>query len=280
VVARDDAPRGQAGEVIDLEGGVLRARAREREGEGQENPGAIWNFEIEDSTGEARTVEECLELFGRMPLPRYIRRSNASDPDRGADRLWYQTLFAREPGAVAAPTAGLHFTETLLARLAESGVVRTSITLHVGPGTFRPVSAATAEEHEMHAESYRVPESAVTAVARAVAGGNRVVAVGTTSLRALEAACDDSGRLRPSAGETRLFITPGYRFRAADALLTNFHLPRSTLLMLASAFAGRERILRLYAEAIARGYRFYSYGDAMLLLRGQQRDPESGRRSP
>jgi S-adenosylmethionine:tRNA ribosyltransferase-isomerase len=189
-------------------------------------------------------------------------------PDREADASWYQTLFANEIGAVAAPTAGLHFTRQLLDELKGRGIVRTEITLHVGAGTFQPVTALTVEGHVMHVERYRVPEAAAAAVAGARARGGRVVAVGTTSARAIESACDSSNRVQPGSGETRLFITPGYRFRAIDALITNFHLPRSTLLMLVSAFAGRETVLGLYADAIARGYRFYSYGDAMLLTGG------------
>ncbi|HEV8113414.1 MAG TPA: tRNA preQ1(34) S-adenosylmethionine ribosyltransferase-isomerase QueA [Planctomycetota bacterium] len=260
------AKRLKVGELLELAGGAVEARACARELDASGRPGAAWTFEIRDASGTERTVEDCLERFGSMPLPPYIRRDTAADPRDDADRAWYQTVFAREPGAVAAPTAGLHFTRELLARLEARGVERTEVTLHVGAGTFKPVSAAIVEDHAMHAETYRVGDAAALAVERARARNGRVVAVGTTSARALESACDDAGRVRPGSRDTSLFITPGYEFRAVDALLTNFHLPRSTLLMLVSAFAGRERILRLYAEAIERGYRFYSYGDAMLLM--------------
>lgn len=262
------AKRLRAGEVLELEGGALTARACERSFDAEGKPGAEWILEIADASGDARTVEECLERIGRMPLPPYIRRPAEDRADREADASWYQTVFANETGAVAAPTAGLHFTRRLLDDLEARGVSRTEITLHVGAGTFQPVTALTVEDHSMHAERYRVPEAAAAAVERTRARGGRVVAVGTTSARALESACEASGRLRSGAGETRLFITPGYRFRAIDALITNFHLPRSTLLMLVSAFAGRETVLGLYADAIARRYRFYSYGDAMLLTGG------------
>lgn len=260
------AGRIRVGESIELEGGALRARACARGVGPRGAPGAEWRFEIQDPSRPDVPLEDLLEEIGRMPLPPYIRRQPTEDPRRPKDRHWYQTVFAREMGAVAAPTAGLHFTAPLLDRLRERGVERTEITLHVGQGTFEPVAVERIEEHVMHAESYRVSASARSAVEQARARGNRVLAVGTTSARALESTCDASGTIRAGSGETRLFITPGYRFRAVDALLTNFHLPRSTLLMLVSAFLGRERTLRLYREAIERGYRFYSYGDAMLLL--------------
>jgi S-adenosylmethionine:tRNA ribosyltransferase-isomerase len=257
------AKRLREGEVLALEGGALRARAvrRERDDRGVHSE---WILEIDDVEDPGRTVEESLERFGRMPLPPYIERDPTSP--READAASYQTIFARESGAVAAPTAGLHFTEDLVARLARRGVETATVTLHVGAGTFQPVATERIEEHRMHAEAFRVGAATADALARTRARGGRVVAVGTTSARALESACDDSGTVRPASGETRLFVKPGYRFRAFDALLTNFHLPRSTLLMLVSALAGRERILALYEEAIAIGYRFYSYGDAMLLL--------------
>jgi S-adenosylmethionine:tRNA ribosyltransferase-isomerase len=226
--------------------------------------------EITDPIDGARDVAESVDRIGRMPLPPYIERSRDPDARSEQDRDWYQTIFAREAGAVAAPTAGLHFTQDLLARLAERGVETARITLHVGAGTFQPVATDVVEEHRMHAEEFRVEPSVADAIARTRGRGGRVVAVGTTSARAIESACERTGRVRPASASTRLFITPGYTFRAVDALLTNFHLPRSTLLLLVSAFAGRERIRTLYAEAIERGYRFYSYGDAMLLL-GERR---------
>jgi S-adenosylmethionine:tRNA ribosyltransferase-isomerase len=203
-----------------------------------------------------------LERHGHVPLPPYI--AHAGDAD---DAQRYQTVFARAPGAVAAPTAALHFDEALLARLDERGIARTAITLHVGAGTFQPVRTESIDAHAMHRERYEIPSSAVTAIDAARARGGRIVAVGTTSLRALEAAAAEPGGLAAGARETALFITPGYRFRVVDLLVTNFHLPKSTLLMLVSAFAGHDRMRALYAHAIATQYRFFSYGDAMLLRR-------------
>jgi len=202
-----------------------------------------------------------LERSGLPPLPPYIRRK--AEP---GDRERYQTVFAREPGSVAAPTAGLHFTQGLLARLAERGVERAEIVLHVGPGTFQPVKVEHVESHRVAPEPFAVPEETAQAVRRARARGGRVVAVGTTVVRALETAARDDRTLEAKEGETGLVVFPGFRFRVVDALLTNFHLPRSSLLLLVSALAGRERVLSAYAEAIAAGYRFYSYGDAMLIL--------------
>ncbi len=210
----------------------------------------------------AAEVEPHLERFGHVPLPPYIRRG-----DEAADRESYQTVYARHPGAVAAPTAGLHFTPELLADLEARGVHRAAVTLHVGYGTFKPITAERVEDHRMDAERYSVPEAAAAAIRRARRSGGRVVAVGTTVVRTLESAASGDGTVRSGAGSTELFITPGFRFRAVDALLTNFHLPRSTLLMLVCAFAGRDRVLAAYREAVARGYRFYSYGDAMFLER-------------
>ena len=205
-------------------------------------------------------AEAALERHGHVPLPPYIRRTDApSDRDR------YQTVYAREAGSVAAPTAGLHFTTALLERLRERGVERAELVLHVGPGTFRPVEANDVREHRVDPERFAVPEATAAAVDRARAEGRRVVAVGTTATRALESALDPAGRLRAGEGETALVIVPGFRFRAVDALVTNFHLPRSSLLLLVSAFGGRERVLSAYAEAVRQRYRFYSYGDAMLL---------------
>ena len=200
-----------------------------------------------------------LEARGEVPLPPYItHRAEDSDAAR------YQTVYAREPGAVAAPTAGLHFDEPLLAALRAKGVGIASLTLHVGAGTFQPVRVDEISRHVMHSEWYAVPEPTVAAIAAARARGGRVVAVGTTALRALESAAAE-GELRAGSAETRLFITPGYRFRVVDRLVTNFHLPKSTLLMLVSAFAGTDNIRRAYAHAVADRYRFFSYGDAMLL---------------
>jgi S-adenosylmethionine:tRNA ribosyltransferase-isomerase len=207
-------------------------------------------------------LESWLQHAGRLPLPPYIHR----DPDV-ADQARYQTVFAREPGAVAAPTAGLHFDEPLLQALRERGVEFGHITLHVGAGTFQPVRVDELAEHHMHSEWLNVGAHLVEQVRRARARGGRVVAVGTTVVRALESALRD-GELQPFAGETSIFILPGYRIRSVDALLTNFHLPESTLLMLVSAFAGRERMFAAYAHAIRARYRFFSYGDAMLLFPG------------
>jgi S-adenosylmethionine:tRNA ribosyltransferase-isomerase len=202
-----------------------------------------------------------LERHGHVPLPPYIRRADAPE-----DRERYQTVYARETGSVAAPTAGLHFTPELLDRLRGRGVERAEIVLHVGPGTFRPVEAADVREHRVDPERFTIPEETAAAIDRARAEGRRVVAVGTTATRALESAVDDAGRMRPGDGETDLVIVPGFRFRVVDALVTNFHLPRSSLLLLVSAFAGRERVLSAYAEAVRHRYRFYSYGDAMLVV--------------
>jgi S-adenosylmethionine:tRNA ribosyltransferase-isomerase len=203
-----------------------------------------------------------LAQVGRMPLPPYIKRPGGADE---RDRADYQTIFAARDGAVAAPTAGLHFTPALLSALAARGVARVAVTLHVGAGTFLPVKAEDTNDHVLHAEYGIVDEAAATAIEHARAAGGRVVAVGTTSLRLLESAADDGGRVRPFAGDTDLFITPGYRFKAVDLLLTNFHLPRSTLFMLVCAFAGIGRMKAAYAHAKAAGYRFYSYGDCCLL---------------
>ncbi len=207
----------------------------------------------------ARTVLEWLEHYGEIPLPPYLHRPAEADDDAR-----YQTVYARDPGAVAAPTAGLHFDEAMLARLREAGVNSAFVTLHVGAGTFQPVRADDLAEHVMHRERYVVPPETVAAVEAARAAGGRVGAVGTTSLRALESAARD-GVLRAGGGETDLFITPGYHFNVVDRLVTNFHLPRSTLLMLVSAFGGMDLLLRAYAHAVDERYRFFSYGDAMLI---------------
>jgi S-adenosylmethionine:tRNA ribosyltransferase-isomerase len=213
-------------------------------------------------------VRALAERVGRVPLPPYIRREAGSDPRDAADRVRYQTVFAREPVAAAAPTAGLHFTGALREACAARGVGWAAVTLAVGPGTFRPVKCGRVEEHPMHPERWRIPEETAAAVRKAKAAGGRIVAVGTTAVRTLEAAAAASPDGLPAAGEgtTDLFILPGFRFRAADALLTNFHLPRSTLLGLVFAFAGRDRVLAAYGEAVRERYRFFSYGDAMLVI--------------
>ena len=204
-----------------------------------------------------------LDAFGHVPLPPYITHADAAD-----DAARYQTVFAQRPGAVAAPTASLHFDEAVLAALAQRGVASAQVTLHVGAGTFQPVRSATLAEHKMHSEWYEVGAATVAAIARTRAAGGRIVAAGTTTLRALESAAL-GGALRATTGETDIFITPGFDFQVVDRLLTNFHLPRSTLLMLVSAFAGHAHMHALYRHAIEAQYRFFSYGDAMLL--GRQR---------
>jgi S-adenosylmethionine:tRNA ribosyltransferase-isomerase len=199
---------------------------------------------------------------GQVPLPPYIRRDpEPTDVDR------YQTVYAREEGAVAAPTAGLHFDESMLEEIRAAGIATAFITLHVGAGTFQPVRSEHIEDHVMHAERVVVSAEVCRRIAETRARGARVVAVGTTCVRALEAAAEEGGEVRPLDGETRLFIRPGYRFRCVDGLLTNFHLPESTLLMLVCAFAGREPVLAAYRHAVDRGYRFFSYGDAMFVTR-------------
>ncbi len=230
------------------------ARVLAREGE-------FWRLRFDEP------VLACLEREGALPLPPYIERAPLAD-----DEARYQTIYAREPGSVAAPTAGLHFDEAVLDRLRERGVQSAFVTLHVGAGTFQPVRVDDLSQHRMHAERYHVPARTAQAIDEARSRGARIVAVGTTSLRTLESAADESGRVAAGSGETRLFVTPGYRFRVVQRLLTNFHLPRSTLLMLVSAFAGVDRVRRAYAHAIARRYRFFSYGDAMLLERSDARE--------
>jgi S-adenosylmethionine:tRNA ribosyltransferase-isomerase len=211
-------------------------------------------------------VELLLESVGRMPLPPYISRDPNDSRDR-MDRRRYQTMFAREPGAIAAPTAGLHFTPEVLARLTTAGIEHATLTLHVGPGTFQPVRTDEAEDHHMQAERYVLPEETVAAVERTRARGGRVVAVGTTVVRTLEHAArrNKEGRMVAGPDSADIYIFPGFEFRVVDAMLTNFHLPRSTPLLLVSAFAGRERVLAAYRVAIEAGFRFYSYGDAMLV---------------
>jgi S-adenosylmethionine:tRNA ribosyltransferase-isomerase len=209
-------------------------------------------------------LDQAIEERGDMPLPPYIAARRAPDARDHAD---YQTMFALDEGSVAAPTAGLHFTAELAGRLAQRGIAIHTVTLHVGAGTFLPVKAEDTSGHRMHPEMGTVSAPVADALNAARRSGGRIVAVGSTSLRLLESAADESGQIHPFAGETALFITPGYRFRAVDVLMTNFHLPRSTLFMLASAFCGLDRMKRAYAHAIAAGYRFYSYGDACLMFR-------------
>ena len=214
-------------------------------------------------------VFELIEAHGRLPLPPYI--DHAAD---AFDEQRYQTVYAKQPGAVAAPTAGLHFDDALLTKLAAKGVDFAYVTLHVGAGTFQPVRVEVLAEHNMHTEWYTVSQATVDAVGAAKAAGRAVVAVGTTSLRALESA-SQSGVLAAGSADTALFITPGYTFKTVTRLITNFHLPKSTLLMLVSAFAGYQPIRRAYAHAIASQYRFFSYGDAMLLTTGQHKNPDA-----
>lgn len=203
---------------------------------------------------------ELAEQFGKLPLPPYIEH-----PAAGADEARYQTVYAREPGAVAAPTAGLHFDEAMLATLRAQGVQTAFLTLHVGAGTYQPVRVDKIADHRMHSERFEIPLATAAAIAATHAKGGRVIAVGTTSLRALESAGNPDGSVRSGPAETSIFITPGYRFKVVDRLITNFHLPKSTLLMLVSAFAGYDNIRAAYAHAVAERYRFFSYGDAMLL---------------
>jgi S-adenosylmethionine:tRNA ribosyltransferase-isomerase len=201
--------------------------------------------------------EEVLERAGQMPLPPYIT-------ERLEDKERYQTVYAVTRGSAAAPTAGLHFTPELLRQIADKGVRIVDVLLHVGLGTFRPVSEENIEDHRMHQEFYRVTEEAAQAINDARAAGGRIVCVGTTSVRTLESVATDDGVVHPGSGYTGIYITPGYRYKAVDALITNFHLPESTLLMLVSAFAGREEVLRVYEHAVAQKYRFFSFGDATL----------------
>jgi S-adenosylmethionine:tRNA ribosyltransferase-isomerase len=209
-----------------------------------------------------RAVDALVDRLGHVPLPPYIKRD-----DRPSDRERYQTVYARARGSIAAPTAGLHFTDALLAALAARGIERLALTLHVGYGTFKPIRTSNVEEHVVDPEAVVVPEAAAAALTRALQAGRRIVAVGTTTVRALESLeVTNEGRVEAFAGDTGLFIRPGHRFRLVGAMITNFHLPRSSLLLLVSAFAGREQVLAAYREAVARGYRFYSYGDAMLIV--------------
>jgi len=236
----------------------LSARVLEKAEEGE----VLLDF---DQSGKA--LEAALHLFGEMPLPPYIAGKRAPDT-RDLDD--YQTVFANRSGAVAAPTASLHFTPALIAAIEARGVRLCRVTLHVGAGTFLPVKAEDTDAHRMHAEWGEVSEEAAALMNEAHARGHRIIAAGTTSLRVLESAADEQGAIHPYRGETSIFITPGFRFRAVDMLLTNFHLPRSTLFMLVCAFAGLDRMKRAYAHAINTHYRFYSYGDACLLFRAEE----------
>ena len=257
------AGRLSVGERIDFSGEIT-ATIEEKLSQGR----GVVSLEC---PGELMTA---LNRVGLTPLPPYIHRdqqppgeaSSQQQAQEAADRARYQTVYAQEPGAVAAPTAGLHFDEAMLERLAACDVGLARITLHVGLGTFRPVRVANIEEHQMDVERYQITAEAAQTINACRAEGGRIVAVGTTVVRTLETLADDSGQIAAGSGETSLFIYPGYRFRAVDMLLTNFHLPRSTLLMLVSAFAGCEQVLAAYEEAIAGRYRFYSYGDCMLII--------------
>ncbi|MEE3156572.1 MAG: tRNA preQ1(34) S-adenosylmethionine ribosyltransferase-isomerase QueA, partial [Pseudomonadota bacterium] len=244
--------RLRVGDIAEFGGGVT-AVAEDRLADGS----FVLAFEGEEP------VEVLLERAGRMPLPPYIAGKRETD---ARDREDYQTMFAAEDGAVAAPTAALHFTPDLIAALDAAGVARETLTLHVGAGTFLPVKAEDTDDHAMHSEWGRIEADTARRLNTARAAGGRIIAVGTTSLRLLESATGDDNVIREFAGDTDIFITPGYRFRAVDGLMTNFHLPKSTLMMLVSALMGRDRMMAAYAYAIAQEYRFYSYGDSSLLL--------------
>ena len=247
-----NAKRVREGDRIEFGAGVA-ASASDKSADGS----ALLHFHGEEP------VELLLERAGRMPLPPYIAGRRPADA-RDADD--YQTMFARDEGAVAAPTAALHFTPRLMSALADAGIGHETLTLHVGAGTFLPVKVEDTAEHRMHSEWGRIPSETADRLNAARAVGGRIIAVGTTSLRLLESAADEKGRVRSFEGDTAIFITPGYRFRAVDGLVTNFHLPRSTLFMLVSALMGLDAMREAYAHAIAQGYRFYSYGDSSLLL--------------
>jgi S-adenosylmethionine:tRNA ribosyltransferase-isomerase len=249
-----NAKRARVGDTIEFGEGVAAAVA-----EKADDGSALLHFEGEEP------VELLLERAGRMPLPPYIASRRAADEQ---DRADYQTMFAREEGAVAAPTAALHFTPRLLEALDARGVHRETLTLHVGAGTFLPVKADDTGGHRMHAEWGRIDAATAGRLNAVRRAGGRLIAVGTTSLRLLESAADDDGTIHPFEGDTAIFITPGYRFKAVDGLVTNFHLPRSTLFMLVSALMGLDVMKSAYVHAVEHGYRFYSYGDSSLLLPG------------
>ncbi len=239
----------QPGTVLRMDGGFTAAL----KGRWPDEEGTLFDFSL---SGDPY---ELMEQHGHVPLPPYIEHADTAD-----DVARYQTVFAKNPGAVAAPTAALHFDEAVLAALEARGVQRASVTLHVGAGTFQPVKTDNIAEHRMHSEWYQVPQATQEAIARAKAQGGRIIAAGTTTVRTLES----WARSRQASGDTDIFITPGFDFRVVDLLITNFHLPKSTLLMLVSAFAGYDRIMGLYSHAVRERYRFFSYGDAMLLQRG------------
>ncbi|WP_435417701.1 tRNA preQ1(34) S-adenosylmethionine ribosyltransferase-isomerase QueA [Parerythrobacter aurantius] len=251
-----NAKRLRAGDCIDF-GHDVTAVAEERLADGS----FVLAFEGKE------LVEVLLHRAGTMPLPPYIAGKRPTDE---RDREDYQTLFAREEGAVAAPTAALHFTPRLIEALDAAGIGRETLTLHVGAGTFLPVKVDDTDDHRMHSEWGRIDASLADRLNAARSAGGRIIAVGTTSLRLLESATGEDGVIRPFSGDTDIFITPGYRFRAIDGLMTNFHLPKSTLIMLVSALMGRDRVLEIYDHAIAGGYRFYSYGDSSLLIPGEE----------
>ncbi|MGD8796672.1 MAG: tRNA preQ1(34) S-adenosylmethionine ribosyltransferase-isomerase QueA [Thiohalophilus sp.] len=238
---------------------TVRASMLGREGE-------LFHLRITDESNPGRALLAILEELGHMPLPPYIRRT-----DESADRERYQTVFAERPGAVAAPTAGLHFDQAMLEQLVEQGIEISRITLHVGAGTFQPVRVENIQEHHMHAEWIEVNETVCRQVKETRERGGRVIAVGTTSVRSLESAARE-GRLQPFSGDTDIFIYPGYEFQIVDALITNFHLPESTLLMLVCAFAGYDNVMQAYRHAVQQHYRFFSYGDAMFLTAGKSRE--------
>ena len=237
------------GTRLSFGGGLLKAEVTETVEEGNR----LVRFFYEG------IFEEVLDRLGEMPLPPYITH-------KLQDRNRYQTVYAKYEGSAAAPTAGLHFTEKLLGQIEEKGVEIAYVTLHVGLGTFRPVKEENVLEHHMHSEHYRISPEAADKINRTKAAGGRVICVGTTSCRTLESAADEGGRVRPGEGDTEIFIYPGYRFRVLDALITNFHLPESTLVMLVAALAGRENVLKAYEEAVRERYRFFSFGDAMLIM--------------
>lgn len=265
----EEEPSSQEWECLAQGSGRLRDRTRVFFEEGVEGelrgrtPDGLWRLSLSGREGEDLGLS--LRRIGFAPLPPYIHR-NGDGAMRAEDRERYQTVYARREGAIAAPTAGLHFSEEILEKIRGKGVQVASLTLHVGMGTFLPVKSEEVEEHRLEPEYFDLSDRTAETIDQARKAGGRVFAVGTTVTRALESSVDESGKVFPQVGQTGLFILPGHRFRAVDALVTNFHLPRSTLLMLVAAFAGRELILSAYEEAVQQGYRFYSYGDAMVIL--------------
>ncbi len=248
--------RPRSGMVFKLASGRIQAEVLAVHGAGR----------VSLRLGHTGALHDILEAEGAPPLPPYIKRRQSGEAWRNSDCARYQTVYARHPGAVAAPTAGLHFTEALLAGLGQRGVRRAAVTLHVGPGTFKPVTAEELERHKMESERYVVPQSAAHEINAVRRAGGRILAVGSTVVRTLETVAGADGSMTASAGRSALFIYPPYKFRVVDLLLTNFHLPRSSLLMMVSAFAGCELVRRAYREAVDQKYRFYSYGDCMLII--------------